>query len=87
MSSATKTKNTQPAKNKPAHEIRTGGSLKATIWLNTTQQGKQWFSTQFTRSFKTSEGEWKETSQMNSSDLLLLSKLAQMAHEWIAAQS
>ncbi len=86
MSSATKTKNTQPAKNKPAHEIK-NGSLKATIWLNTTQQGKKFYSTSFTRSYRTSDGEWRDSGMMNSSDLLLLSKLAELAHQWIAAQS
>lgn len=85
MATATETK-TAPAKNKPAHEIKSG-SLKAVIWLNTTEQGKQWFSTSFLRSYRTSEGLWKETSQMNTSDLILLSKLAEIAHQWIASQS
>lgn len=85
MSTATRTKNA-PAKNKPVHEIR-NGSLKATIWLNSANSGKEFYTTTFTRSYRTSEGEWKDSTQMNSSDLLLLSKMAELAHQWIASQS
>lgn len=85
MSTATRTKSA-PAKNKPVHEIR-NGSLKATIWLNSANSGKEFYTTTFTRSYRTSEGEWRDSSQMNSSDLLLLSKMAELAHQWIATQS
>ena len=38
----------------------------------------------FTRSYKTSEGEWKNTSSFAQGDLLNLAKCAERAEIWVS---
>ncbi len=79
---ATKTASKAPA-NKPAHEIRSG-AIRAVVWHNSSDKG-DWYSVNITRSYKSGEA-WKETTQFNRDDLLVVSKLADLAFAWIQAQ-
>jgi hypothetical protein len=74
-------------KKKPAHKIRSG-NITATIWKNTSDSNKSsWYTVNLPRSYKdTADGEWKETDSYAVDDLPNLSKLADMAHTWIATQ-
>ena len=80
------TENTQTTdKIKPAHKIRIPGAT-ATIWANTSQKGKIWYSVGFDRSYKTADGKWKQTSMFGVDDLLALSHIAAQAHDFIRAK-
>lgn len=81
MANATKTKQAQPAKNKPVKELRSG-AIRATVWLNSSDNG-EWYSINITRSYKTAQGDWKESSQFNRDDLAVVSKLADFAYHFI----
>ena len=67
--------------NKPAHTIRYR-NLKATIWLNTGQNGG-FYSVSFTRSYQDKDEQWHDATSFNTGDLPTLAKLANDAHSWI----
>ena len=68
---------------KPAHEVRLG-AVKATIWKNDTGNGVR-FNTTFARLYR-DEDKRKNTSSFGRDDLLLLGKIADLAHSWICEQ-
>jgi hypothetical protein len=70
-------------KRQPSHEIRLG-SLKATVWKNDTANGVR-YNVTFARLYKDGEA-WKSTDTFGRDDLLLLGKVADLAHTWIHAQ-
>ena len=70
-------------KNKPAHEVRLG-AVKAAIWKNDTDSGVRHNIT-LTRLYKDGE-EWKNTDSFGRDDLLLVAKVADLAHTWICGQ-
>lgn len=56
--------------------------ITAAIWLNLTKEGgKPFFSVTFSRSYKDERGEWKNSDSFGGVDLLILSKLANKAHD------
>ena len=67
------------ADSKPASTIKLY-PLSAAIWRNETKDAKAFYSVTFERSYKDAEGNWKSASSFNGSDLLLLAKLADLAH-------
>ncbi len=68
---------------KPADEIRIG-RVKATIWMNTTEDGEPRYSVVFSRLYR--EGaQWKTTHSFGRNDLLLLAKVADIAHTRVSA--
>lgn len=67
----------------PAHEIRIG-LIKATIWGNHSKHGVNYVVT-FVRLFKNGT-EWKESTRFGRDDLLVASKIADLAHSWIVAK-
>jgi hypothetical protein len=71
--------------NKPAHTLKIG-SLYASIWLNTSQQGgNSFYMTTIERRYR--EGnEYKSTGSYNHEDLLNVARLAQRAEEWVATK-
>ena len=72
---------TAPApRNQPAHEVRLG-AIKAAIWQNETEAGVR-YNVTFERLYN-QEGEWRSTGSFGRDDLLLLGKVADMAHSWI----
>ncbi len=68
------------ADNKPADSIR-DGRLKATIWRNESENGT-FYSTDFVRSYKDSNDDWKDVSGgFSGAELLRVSRLAEKAYE------
>ncbi len=83
MAQASKSKTTRqaPATNRPVKEFRSS-NIRAVLWLNSSDSG-DWYSITISRSYKTSGGEWKETNQFNRDDLLIVSKLSELAYHFI----
>ena len=67
-------------KQKPIHEVRLG-FIKAACWKNETESGVR-YNVTFSRIYKDGE-DWKSTDSFGRDDLLLLSKVADLAHTWI----
>ena len=74
----------QPAKQKPAHEIRLG-RIKATIWENQTDNGTR-YSVTISRLYKDGD-DWKQTTSFGRDDLPLVAKVADLVHTWTYEQA
>ena len=72
-----------PAKAKPVHEVRLG-AIKAAVWKNETEGGPR-YNVTFTRLYKEAD-QWRTTESFGRDDLLLLGKVADVAHTWICQQ-
>lgn len=57
--------------------------ITAAIWRNE-NEGRAFYSATFERSYRDDGGNWKSTNTFNAGDLLLLAKVADMAHTEIA---
>ena len=66
------------ANQKPVDEIRIG-RVKATIWRNGTEDRPR-HNVTFSRLYKDDTGEWKSTQSFGRNDLLVLAKVADLAH-------
>jgi len=66
--------------NLPVHKIKLG-LVTATIWDN---DGS--YSVDISRSYKSDQNEWKNTSSLFQSDLLNVAKCAERAEIWISRQ-
>lgn len=53
------------------------GSVECTVWEKSTQDGKIFYQYSFSKKYKNAEGQWRNTSSFNKSDLAVLSSLAQ----------
>lgn len=71
-------------KTKPIHEVRIG-SVKAAIWENDTANGTR-HSVTFTRIYKDGD-QWKHSDSFRRDELLVLAKVADLAHTWIVEQT
>lgn len=72
---------TEP-KNKPVAKVKSG-KIVADIWRNESEQGAR-FNVTFARIYRHKEsGDWKRTESFGRDDLLLLAKLADLAHSKI----
>ena len=71
--------------NKSANTLRCG-SIKATIWENTSEKGP-FFATTFSRPFKDQSGAWRNGTSFGLNDLEALVNVARDAKEWIAAHA
>ena len=69
--------------NKPVHEIRLG-TIKAALWENSAANGTRYAVT-FSRLYKDG-AQWKHAENFRRDDLLVLAKVADQAHTWIASQ-
>ncbi len=65
------------AKQQPVAQVRIG-SIKAAIWKNENGNGTRYNAT-FQRLYKQGD-EWKSTESFGRDDLLLLAKVADLAH-------
>ena len=65
--------------NKPVAEVRVG-AVKAAIWPNQTESGVVRHNVTFSRIYKDAEGNWKSTPSFGRDDLLVVAKVADMAH-------
>jgi hypothetical protein len=76
------------AANRPAYTIRYG-AVRAAIWRNVVDNSnasRPMYTVTFSRSYKDSLNNWKESSGFGFDDLLILAKAADEAHSWIAKQ-
>jgi hypothetical protein len=64
---------------KPAAKI-TLFPVSAAIWRNQNQKGDAFYTVTFERSYKDDAGKWHPSSNFSLSELLLLAKLADLAH-------
>ena len=71
---------TAPSRTQPAHEVRLG-AIKAVIWKNDTDSGVR-YNVTFQRLYRDGE-DWKSTDSFGRDDLLVLGKVADLAHTWI----
>lgn len=69
----------------PAHRIQ-DGTLKVTIWRNTSTEGKTYYSVNPQRSYRQGDDTWKETDSLNADDLLAMAELLREAYRWIRDQ-
>ena len=63
------------AKQKPIDHVRIF-PVTAAIWKNTTDDGQNFYSFTLERSYKKDDGNYDSTSSFNSSDALLVAKVA-----------
>ena len=70
--------------NKPVHEIRLG-HVKAVIWANDTDNGTR-HNVSVARLYKDGDN-WATTQSFGRDDLPLLSKVTDLAHTWIFAET
>ena len=68
---------------KPVHEIRLG-LIKASIWHNLTRAGER-HNVTLVRLYRNGDT-WKESTHFGRDDLLLASKVLDLAHTWIHQQ-
>ena len=69
---------TQPTPNTPVDDVRIG-RVKATIWRNETEDGTPRYNVVFARLYKDGDT-WQSTPSFGRNDLLLLAKVADLAH-------
>ncbi|MDY3551450.1 hypothetical protein R5W24_000526 [Gemmata sp. JC717] len=69
----------------PAIKLR-DGVLSATIWRNTSTEGKTYYTVNPQRSYKAGDDTWKDSKDLNADDLLAMSELLREAYAWIKAQ-
>lgn len=67
---------------KPAAKV-TMYPITAAIWRNETE-GRAFYSATFERGYRDDAGNWKSTGTFNAGDLLLLAKVADLAHTEIS---
>ncbi len=70
-------------KKKPVHEIRLG-KVRAAVWENDTEGGIRYGVT-FSRLYKDGE-QWRDSSSFGRQELLLLAKVADLAHTFLHQQ-
>ena len=86
--STTSSNKPDKAMNRPACTIRYG-AVRAAIWRNVVDNGnasRPMYSVTFSRSYKDGENNWKNGTSFGLDDLLILAKVADEAHSWIARQ-
>jgi hypothetical protein len=74
--------------NRPVHTVRYG-AVQAAIWRNMVDNGnasRPMYNVTFSRSYKDADNNWKDSNRFSADDLLLLAKVADGAHTWIANQ-
>src|SRR3954451_19821382 len=71
-----------PDRNRPVHSVRLR-NIRAAVWANEGEQGARYKAT-FCRLYKDKEGFWRSTDSFGRDDLLLLAKVADIAHTWIS---
>ena len=66
---------------KPPEHIIRFGLIKASIWRNQTRSG-EWYTITVVRLFKNGD-HWTESTRFGRDDLLLVSKVCDLAHTWV----
>src|SRR5437899_2873594 len=68
-------------KQQPVHAVRLR-NVRAAVWANRNDVGA-YYTVTFRRSYRDQEGNWHTTESFGRDDLLLLAKVADVAHTWI----
>lgn len=71
-------------RNQPIHSIRMR-NVRAAIWANRSEKGT-FYSVTITRSYRSDDGAWHSTESFGRDDLLLVAKVADLAHTWVTEQ-
>lgn len=72
---------------KPEKTFRIG-NVSATIWLNETEEGRRFYSTDIVRNYRDKEtDEWKSSTSYAQDELLNVGKVSERAEAWIAQRS
>ena len=64
---------------KPAAKV-TLYPITAAVWRNESKEGDTFYSVTLERSYRDRDGNWKSSTSFNGDDLLLLAKVADLAH-------
>jgi hypothetical protein len=73
------------SKPRPIHTEKIG-ALSASIWSNTTSEGRTFYSVTIERTYRAEGDELKHARSFNHDDLLNVAKVAERAEAWIAAK-
>jgi hypothetical protein len=76
---------TSPERTQPARAVRLR-NVRAAIWANDGENGTTRYNVTVSRSYRDQEGNWHTTESFGRDDLLLLAKVADIAHTWIWEQ-
>jgi hypothetical protein len=57
--------------------------VSAAIWRNENGKGEAFYNVTFERSYKDDDGKWQRSGSFNAGELLLLAKVADLAHSKI----
>jgi hypothetical protein len=71
-------------KQQPVHVVRLR-NVRAAVWANR-NDGGTYYTVSFSRSYRDQEGNWRTAESFGRDDLLLLAKVADVAHTWIWEQ-
>jgi hypothetical protein len=71
-------------RNLPVHVVKFG-YVRASIWLNQTEQGPR-YNVTVTRLYKGTDDQWYTSTSFGYGNLLALAKALDQAHTWIAEQ-
>jgi hypothetical protein len=82
--SAAPARNNPPAATAPVRTLRLG-RIKAAVWENTTDQ-RAYYNVTFARTYMDGEKKFRDTDSFGRDDLLLLAKLADLAHTFVCDQ-
>jgi hypothetical protein len=83
----TESRNAKHPANRPVHTIRYG-VIRAAIWKNVVDNGsvpRDSYNVTFSRGYNDGK-QWKDSASFGVDDLLVLAKIADEAHTWIAKQ-
>lgn len=72
----------QREKPRPVHEVRLG-RVKAAVWANEGEHGVR-YSVSVCRVYKDNQQKWQTTESFGRDDLLVLAKVVDLTHTWIA---
>ena len=72
------------AKDKPIRTLRLG-RIEAAVWMNETDDGKQWFRVTLTRRYQ-KDDEWRSATNFDLDDLPVAAQALMMAHAWLWEQ-
>jgi hypothetical protein len=65
-------------KRRPVHSIRLK-NIRASVWQNESEDGP-WFNVTLSRLYRSHTGEWQSSDGFSRDDLLLVAKVADLAH-------
>lgn len=67
---------------RPVKTLRCGGGIKAVIWRNEHEKGAR-YSVQLRRTYRTDDGEFKDTDSFGREELLVGAHALQKAYDFI----